>query len=342
MRRRPNRPPDGYEMRIAAIVSITGALVLAAAYVWFCAPTRERVRRSGASAHDQRHPAAAASFITGAAVAAVPSNSTPLVNFKTLFAESGNYWDLAHRILADAKKGNPDAQFYLWRILHECSDASSAYFHEDGRTLSLNGALRRADRLLLPQVRVRFFYDRCHDFLDMDSTELGDAAMWLAAATTAGQPLAQATTAMQIAMQEVVTPPARAHSGPAADSSGAPVKTDSLSYHQLLRLAVESRDPEVLFDIGDMQFMLNPNNPEHDIDRYAWMLIACESGFDCTSNAGWVQNGCLPRIDCEGMTGPTDYIRHLAGDEWQAVEQRSGEIRMKLDAGQWGDLGLGP
>lgn len=40
--------------------------------------------------------------------------------------------------------------------------------------------------------------------------------------------------------------------------------------------------------------------------------------------------------------GPKRERFTAAGDEWSAVQQRAKEIKAKLDAGKWDELGLGP
>ena len=58
-------------------------------------------------------------------------------------------------------------------------------------------------------------------------------------------------------------------------------KADPVS---LLREAVRSEDPEVLFMIGEAQSLLYPTHSNEEVERLAWWLVACERGLDCTAN----------------------------------------------------------
>jgi len=109
----------------------------------------------------------------------------------------------------------------------------------------------------------------------------------------------------------------------------------------LLRVAVQSRKPEVLFDIGAAQGMLNPSNDDAQTERLAWWLAACQRGLDCTAKAAWVQNRCSYDPKCASAGSPSDLVRMLAGDDWSVVRQRANDIDAKLDAGQRDALGLG-
>jgi hypothetical protein len=40
------------------------------------------------------------------------------------------------------------------------------------------------------------------------------------------------------------------------------------------------------------------------------------------------------------LSGPTDYVRMLAGDKWPEVEQRAHDLSISLDEGKWNALGL--
>jgi hypothetical protein len=110
---------------------------------------------------------------------------------------------------------------------------------------------------------------------------------------------------------------------------------------QLLSAAVKSRDPEVLFTIGEAQGLLYPANSDTNAARYAWWLVACQRGFDCSAGGDWVKNTCAGDPQCASANSPSDLVRSLAGDEWPDVQQRAQEISAKLDAGQWDELGLG-
>jgi hypothetical protein len=109
---------------------------------------------------------------------------------------------------------------------------------------------------------------------------------------------------------------------------------------ELLRAAVESRDPEVLFTIGEVQLLLNPLSTENDINRLAWWMVACLRGFDCSPSADWVRSVCGDTAPCASAVDSADRLRILAGDDWIKVRQRAREIDSKLEAHEWDELGL--
>jgi hypothetical protein len=50
---------------------------------------------------------------------------------------------------------------------------------------------------------------------------------------------------------------------------------------------------------------------------------------------------CANDARCASFTDPSDFVRTVAGDDWDTVEELAGEIDAKLDAGRWDELGLG-
>ncbi len=264
-------------------------------------------------------------------------NATPR-SYKESFAAAGNYWEYAHKILPAAKAGDADAQFYLARVIERCNEDNSMYFQHKGVTLGVDEALQYAVKRNLPVERVQTIYERCHEFQNQDPTELGDATDWLAKATESGQPLAQTTTATKIFMHDRWAKFAAA--GGVLDP--APSIGAGMDPRDLLRAAVESKDPEVLFDIGTLQGTLTQATAmDEKTTRYAWWLVACQRGFDCSSKAEWVINSCSNAPMCASATSPNDLVRTFSGDDWPDVQQRALEINDKLDAGQWDALGFG-
>jgi hypothetical protein len=275
-------------------------------------------------------------FATGKSTAGSSAPAT----YKESFEQAHNYWAYAHKILPAAQAGDAEAQFYLARSMERCSEDNPTYFQHRGATLTLDEGLQYAAKRHLPMEVAQTVYERCHEFLDHHVTELGSAADWLAKATKAGQPLAQTTTATKIVIHNSDVSTAQA--GGLLDA-GPPVGAGA-DPRELLRAAVESKDPEVLFDIGSLLGVLDHSSPtEERTSRFAWWLVACQRGLDCTANSDWVKNTCLELPQCASASSPSDRVRSLAGDDWSAVQQRAQEINAGLDAGRWDALfGLGP
>lgn len=263
-------------------------------------------------------------------------------NYKQLLSQSHNYWDYAHEILAAAKSGDPDAQYYLSKVVMHCRAENKMYFQHRGVHLTLDEGLQYAVKRHLPMDVAQSVYDRCHQFQDENDAVLGDPTDWLAKATASAQPLAEATTASRMFMGAQMRNFARA-GGVENPSDSFDVKSDpNIDPRGLLRAAAESKDPEVLFQIGELQPFLDPSQKNELVTRFAWWLVACERGLDCSTTAQWVRNGCSADPVCLSSTSPQDLLRYLAGDNWADVQVKAESISAGLDAGNWDDLGLGP
>jgi hypothetical protein len=257
-------------------------------------------------------------------------------DFQKLLSESLNYRDFSRETLPAAKAGNADAQFYLSRAMQYCEEANRMYFQHRGRPISLDEGLRFAVQKHLSIDVAQSVFDKCHEFQTEDSKQLGDASTWLDMATKAGQPLAQATSATKILMQQKMQSFAKTN-GVADPNETGPLGSE-FDPRALLSEAVKSKDPEVLFTIGEMQGLLHPSSEGALTAQYAWMLVACQRGFDCSSNSDWVKNTCGDNAQCSSVNAPDDRVRTLAGDRWPEVQQRAQEINSNLDADRWQEL----
>jgi hypothetical protein len=116
---------------------------------------------------------------------------------------------------------------------------------------------------------------------------------------------------------------------------------------------LETKDPAALFVAGMALSALDElNNPrlndahvqgERNKNKLAWWLLACNRGYDCSENAPWFGAICASDPHCQtGQTTAVEYIHQTAQDlRYTNLEQRAEELDAKLDAGAWGDLGLG-
>jgi hypothetical protein len=259
------------------------------------------------------------------------------------FAQSRNLWEFAHRILPAARAGDADAQFYLSKALEQCARDNKMFYQRRGVRLTSDQGIQWALQRHLSLDVAEAVYEHCHEFLEQDAptvSELGDSNDWLEQATHAGQPLAQADTAMKLLMQQVLQNSQAAIGISSSPDAPTPIKSDQ-SPVSLLREAVESRRPEVLFTIGEAQCLLRGFNQQATTHQFAWWLVACRRGLDCSANAEWVKVACANDARCASFTDPSDFVRIHAGDDWNNVEQLAGEIDTKLDAGRWNELGLG-
>jgi hypothetical protein len=125
---------------------------------------------------------------------------------------------------------------------------------------------------------------------------------------------------------------------PAADdfSALAERETDSRS---LLLAAVQTKDPEPLFNAGLAQGYINNFNGDATKNELAWWLVACQRGLPCDSNSEFQRDVALNDSLLEELSGP-DLICAMAGKDCREVEMRAQEINEKLNAGAWSQLGL--
>ena len=261
-------------------------------------------------------------------------------NYKAALQHSHDYWDYAKSILPAAQVGDREAQFYLSRVLERCRSDSRMFLQRQGRPLTEDESLQLAAQRNLPIELVQQAYERCHRFQEDGTGEFGDATEWLGRATLAGQPVAQATTAIRILLQRATDRLAKAAGTAPANTIAVSRDTAGMDPRELLRDAVESNDPEVLFKIGEADALLHPSTGgDNNTERNAWWLVACERGFDCSPNSDWVKSICYIDPQCASI-GPSEIIEYVSGADWPRVQQRAEELKSKLDAGQWDDLGL--
>lgn len=261
-------------------------------------------------------------------------------DYKALLAESQDYLAFARRVLPSARAGDPDAQYYLSRALEFCADVDRSYFSRHGQQLGLDQAIQYAAQLHRRVEAVQVAYDRCHELSKHDSSEFGTAQQWLASATKAGQPVAESATAEKLLVQGILQQYARA-AGAVSTSIHEP-STVVADPQELLYKAVQSRDPEVLYNIGESYPMLHPNDSDRVVVQDAWKLLACERGLDCTTDSELLNFICYDwDPTCNSASSPDDYIRSLAGNKWPEVQRRAVEIGSELDQGEWENLGLG-
>jgi hypothetical protein len=322
-------------MRIGGVASLALIIALTAFLCWrYLAPAASDI----SSAETQPRVRTSEGIVRIPSSHDVPTTPArvPAVDYKKLYDAAQNYWDVAHAALPAAKAGNAEAQFYLSRVIEQCEIDNKMFFRRRGQTLSLDEGLQLAANRNVSVALAQTIFERCHQFLTSDATELGSSSEWLAKATRAGQPLAEATTASKILLQTMMQNFARDGGVPNQDpkpelESGADPRT-------LFYQAVKSKDAEVMFMIGEAQGLLYPSRSDTDVTRFAWWLVACQRGFDCTADGRFVKQACAEFPDCQSAAGPTDLVRSASQDKWPEVQQRALEISTMLDAGQWDEL----
>jgi hypothetical protein len=257
-----------------------------------------------------------------------------ITRYAGALAASHNYLNFANATIRDAESGNRDAQYFLGKALAFCDGAYGMYFERKGQVLTLDEALMWAARLGRSGAFVQLVYDRCHELKD-HANGFREASEWIDAAANAGQPAALAMVALK-RFSDAAIP----NSTVAASRSPAAGNDPMAESRASLRTAVESKDPEVLWQIGLAQGFLKKDFEDKVKDEMAWWLVSCERGYDCSAQADWITLDCPDESFCTPGISGIDYIRNGSGADWPEVQSRAQQINAKLDAGKWGELGL--
>ncbi|HEY0341848.1 MAG TPA: hypothetical protein VGC34_13655, partial [Steroidobacteraceae bacterium] len=112
----------------------------------------------------------------------------------------------------------------------------------------------------------------------------------------------------------------------------------------LVRAAIESKDPEAIFEMGDLQGFLRQGVPQEKStkDAVTWRYVACLRGLDCGVDSEWHRQFCLWDSNCLPGESGVDYLRRTAPMlNVPDLEQRAFDLNAKIDAGAWDELGLG-
>jgi hypothetical protein len=191
-------------------------------------------------------------------------------------------------------------------------------------------------------------YTKCHGFFTADAKNLGDPWDWLQKATDAGYAPAQAQTAVQRLQQDMLKASVRAGNAGGGSAALAPIGGDA-NPRDLLVLAVQSADPDVLNNIGQMQSLLNPGQPRdtNQLMRTAWTYVACQRGFDCAylqyeHIAAYQLFGPPTVVNCGPNDGPCTPVPGMllaqAKYNWAPVQEKVNQINAALAAKQWDQL----
>jgi hypothetical protein len=249
-----------------------------------------------------------------------------------------DWYALAKDILPQAQAGNPEAQYVLFQTIGGCEEGAESL---GAKSENLAAARDKALQLFpnAPELVSKYEagYKRCHGFYTDDAARLGDPWDWLQKATDAGYAPAQAATAVQRLQQDQRKAFVKAGNVPNDTATLAPIGGDA-NPRELLVAAVQSADPEVLNEIGQMQGILNPRQPRDvtQLIRTAWMYVACQRGFDCSDYGPGTVTNCGPG-DGNCTPVPEQFIIR-AKYNWAPVQEMVNQINAALNAKQWDHL----
>jgi hypothetical protein len=276
------------------------------------------------------------------------NNSRPSVTasprpYRERFAKATSYYDFVRDALPAAKAGDPEAQFYVSEALGYCEQGYSKWFLKRPAPDLPAPSLEEMIGKLPPHLHgvLRNVYGKCHDLMENNAAQWGTQEDWLAKATDAGLPAAQARAANMLLVNEEF------HEPPGIHSKEQDPRT-------LLRSALQAKDPTALLVAGSilnsMDEMKNPRTNDVQLqetrieNRLAWWLLACSRGYDCSENGLWFGEVCASDATrcLPDHPDAVEYIHRVAADRhYSDLDQMAASLMAKVDAGAWNELGLG-
>jgi hypothetical protein len=247
-------------------------------------------------------------------------------SFESRFHASADLWQFAESIHLAAEAGDPAAQYYLSRALKYCDDNFRFYFVRGNRRRTLDEAMQWAStRPGLEAEEAREVHARCSR-LQETSHRFGTAGEWLSASKEKGFSLALIDTARQLAVT--------------AGVSGAKENVEMRSEAKRLALrALESKDPQVIFDMGDLVALFAGDMKKGSQEQWVWRLAACKRGYECGQDAEWIQLQCRFDPNCQPYESGVDFIRRMNSEDFDEIERLANDLNARLDAGDLGWFG---
>lgn len=254
-----------------------------------------------------------------------------------IFAKSHDYLEFANSVHRRAKDGDPDAQYYLGEALRYCAVGYRSYFNTRdggrGKFRSLAEAVQRASERQpeLSADEAREIYTRCHSLQEIGAGKFGTVMKWRDASAAAGQPLAQMDLAMDQLLQSGIM-----FSGDDVDVASLAARQKKLrdSSLELARKALRSKDPEVVWKMGDLQAALATSQEEAMRQQWLWRVAACQRGYDCGRTAAWYRFQCRFDTLCRSGESGLDLIRRATQSQFDAISQQAIQLNADVDAGR--------
>ncbi len=263
-----------------------------------------------------------------------PVNSPP-TSIRQRMKTAKDWYSLAKEILPQAKAGNPEAQVALFEMYRHCFDSSGI---ERKYYDNVEAVREHAIKYGLSVDDAVSHFQQCHGFNTDDAASLGDPWDWLQKATDTGYPIALAETAHERLLQDQLKAALRAGGSPTDPTISLPPIGGDATPRELLAVAAQSADPEVLAAIGNLQYALHPTQPIDvtKIDSAAWMYLACQRQGDCSGQGPTTVINCGPNDgNCVGVP---EWLLRKVNYNWAPVQEKVNQINAALNAKQWDQL----
>jgi hypothetical protein len=239
--------------------------------------------------------------------------------YKARLDESSDIRGFAEDTLPAAKAGDPAAQYYLSRALDYCEREYRFYFIRGQKRRTLDEAMQWAStRPALKAEDAREVHDKCKR-LQAGPHPFGTSTQWLVASKDNGYALAMMDAAVQLSVKAAV--------------SGATETVEMRNEAKRLALkALASKDPEVIFAMGDLSGLFLGDLQKASIEQWVWRLAACKRGYECGQNAEWYQQHCRFDANCQPYESGIDFIRRSNSEDFDEIDRRANDLNAQLDA----------
>lgn len=244
----------------------------------------------------------------------------PLSRYSAEFTVAENYFRFVAAYIDTARGGDADAQFYIYKALSYCDRYLEARRRQSGEWSTLDEALLAFDGY--PDERrqaIVIDHDRCMDFRENGRDQFESSEYWLEQAVQAGHPIAQSETAYQSIV------------------FGTPTSNEK----RLLHDAIQSKRPEVFWNLGLILGNTDYFGPIDKVRAGAFLILACESGFDCSGQAAWVRRSCdTPSQPCVRDSDGYDQLKHQLGPDFDDAQLEARRLSRLLSEKRIDELGI--
>jgi hypothetical protein len=273
-----------------------------------------------------------------------PANPVATSSWQEQLATSSNYLEFVDRAYPAASEGDASAQFALYQALEYCEDGYRRNFDRPGKRRTLDEALNRASAGSLETADVRDVHRRCEALMARGTGDLGSPESWLAKASAAGLPAAQARKALDelraVDLESVVM------SG-RTEATAKELEEKTASARAMLLGALVTGDSSATWDAADTIYYLTGSGSTADTEQWVWKMAACLQGYDCAPGAAWVAAYCRQETvnPCLGGESGTEIIRQAwvqasGQSDTSGLDERAQQLADRLNSGEFSDADL--
>jgi hypothetical protein len=256
-------------------------------------------------------------------------------SWASLYWDSKDRFAFAEAAAVAALAGDSRAQYYLSLTLLDCSVQVGLTAPMGRGSVSANiearfegtPRLREYDR-----ERIRSQVMRCERFFNESpfaNLSLPEEAQthqyWFDRAVAAGDPLAVMDRALKAVVQ--------------GSSSSEDAETRRTALLSDVRVAVEAKDSTAIAKVGFL-YSLQDVGRNHSFQGPAWLIAACELGYDCSMRNPEILGECVEGVGiCNSAFTLADmFTRDLGATRFGEIYAASQDIVYKINADDWDGL----